>query len=136
MWLNDLIYRCSICVDSLMHRKARPKLQNIQHHQPPTKMEDTKKKRGHRHRHMFWGLACVCPPLSAPESFICTAWRALGQGAAERRGIALTTTSLPPHGSLSEADLRLSGHIIVFEMPVVDPIKQKSHLLSTSRRAT
>lgn len=50
--------------------------------------------------------------------------------AQQREGIALTITTFPPHGSLSVVDLRLSGHIIVFKMPVVDPIKQKSHFLS------
>ncbi|KAK5859014.1 hypothetical protein PBY51_003112 [Eleginops maclovinus] len=57
------------------------------------------------------------------------AWRAFGLGA-ERESIALTITSFPPHGSLSAAELRLSGHIIVSKMPVVDPIKQESHFLS------
>lgn len=50
--------------------------------------------------------------------------------AQQRESIALTITTFPPHGSQSVVDLRLSGHIIVFKMPVVDPIKQKSHLLS------
>lgn len=50
--------------------------------------------------------------------------------AQQKESIALTITTFPPHGSLSVVDLRLSGHIIVFKMPVVDPIKQKSHFLS------
>lgn len=79
-----------------------------------------------------WGLAYVCLPLSAPEPFnlpvailrrSLSAWRALGRGAAE--SIALTITTFPPHGSLSVVDLRLSGHIIVVKMPVVDPHKAR-----------
>lgn len=48
--------------------------------------------------------------------------------AQQNESIALTITTFPPHGSLSVADLRLSGHIIVFKMPVVDPIKHESHI--------
>lgn len=79
-----------------------------------------------------WGLAYVRLPLSAPEPFnlpvailrrSLSAWRALGRGAAE--SIALTITTFPPHGSLSVVDLRLSGHIIVVKMPVVDPHKAR-----------
>lgn len=48
-------------------------------------------------------------------------------GKAQRKdSIALTITTFPPHGSLSVVDLRLSGHIIVVKMPVVDPHKQQS----------
>ena len=52
--------------------------------------------------------------------------------AQQRESIALTITTFPPHGSLSVVDPRLSGHIIVFKMHVLDPIKHKSHFLSIS----
>lgn len=52
-------------------------------------------------------------------------------GKAQRKeSIAVTITSFHPHGPMPVVDLRLSGHIIVFEMPVVDPTKQESHFLS------
>lgn len=96
--------------------------------------KQTKKKPNARPRVQthVWGLAYVCLPLSAPEPFnlpvailrrSLSAWRALGRGAAE--SIALTITTFPPHGSLSVVDLRLSGHIIVVKMPVVDPHKAR-----------
>ena len=50
--------------------------------------------------------------------------------AQRRESLALTITTFPPHGSLSVIDLRLSGHIIVFKMPVVDPIMHETHFLS------
>lgn len=42
--------------------------------------------------------------------------------AQQRESITLTITTFPPHGSLSVVDC-LSGHIIVFKMPVVNPAK-------------
>lgn len=43
--------------------------------------------------------------------------------AQQQENIVLTITSSPPHGSLSEADLRLSGHIIVLKKPHKGPHK-------------
>lgn len=44
--------------------------------------------------------------------------------ARKRESITLTITTFPPHGSLSVVDC-LSGHIIVFKMPVVNPAKPR-----------
>lgn len=98
-----------------------------------------KKTRGDIHRHMSGDcMAYVGLPLSVVESLnlpVAFLRRSLPHGerlaeAQQNESIALTITTFPPHGSLSVVDLRLSGHIIVFKMPVVDPTKHKSHFLS------
>lgn len=109
-------------------------LQHLNHYQQKIMVRKKKNARPRPQTH-GWGLAYVCLPLSAPEPFnlpvailrrSLSAWRALGRGAAE--SIALTITTFPPHGSLSVVDLRLSGHIIVVKMPVVDPHKAQVSL--------
>lgn len=69
----------------------------------------------------------VLQPSNLPVAIL---WRSVPHGerlaeTQQAESIALTITTFPPHGSLSVVDLSLSGHIIVFKMPVVDPTKHK-----------
>lgn len=71
--------------------------------------------------------SCWSNPLSALESFnlpVAILWRSGRTEAQQRESITLTITTFPPHGSLSVVDC-LSGHIIVFKMPVVNPTKRR-----------
>lgn len=49
--------------------------------------------------------------------------------AQQQETIVLTITSSSPHGSLSEADLRLSGHIIILKKPHKGPHKAEVSFL-------
>lgn len=90
----------------------------------------------------LWRVSYVCVSLSVLEPSnlpVAILWRSLPHGerlaeTQQAESIALTITTFPPHGSLSVVDLSLSGHIIVFKMPVVDPTKHKSHFLSIGWR--